>query len=149
MAAFRYATNGNITIAADTALTVIGSATIHFGIYYLSAGATASAADAALLWSVRHFTADGTEGAAVTPVALNGNDPAAQAGSGETYSAEPTYAGANLLEWGMNARSVYQWYAQEGGELVNQRAAGDGIGCIYDAESADAGNQVVTMHFYE
>lgn len=148
MANRRYSAIGFQATAADSILGVIGSASVTPAVYYVSLSNAETPADAAVECEVKHFTAEGT-GTAVTPVPLNANSPAAVSTALSEHSAEPTYAGVVLLQATFNQRSHYQWYANQGGELVGQLAANDGIGILLIAASAGTPQVDAVMHFEE
>ena len=145
----RYAITGTGAVA-KTVLALLGSATQRAGVYYISIGNnTGTPADGALHCTVKKMTTDGTEGAAVLPQPLVAGDAAAGMDAGETYSAEPTYDAVPWIEVGFNQRSLYQWYAQEGGEIVTAKAAGDGLGIVFDAQTTGTATLAATIHFRE
>ena len=145
----KYSTIGVVAVAADSNISVIGSATVRPEIFYVALSAQSTApADATITASVKHFTADGT-GTAVTPIQLNANEPACVCTSKQTYTVEPTYAGIALLKIGMNQRSLFQFYAREGAEFVGQLAAGDGLGMLMDAFSTGTPSMQGVFHFME
>jgi len=143
-----YGSGGTIAVAADTGLTVIGGTTVKARIDYILASCSGTPADATIDISVQQFTADGT-GTAVTPEPLDVDDRVALCASKKTYSAEPTYAGINVLDLGFNQRSVFQWYAQPNGELVSSKAAGDGYGMRVDAFSTGTPTVQFIAHWKE
>ena len=102
-----------------------------------------------LSWILQRFSADGTAGAAVTPVALDFNVPVAISTSGENYSAEPTYtANEILLNIRANQRATQRWVASPGGELMIPALAGDGLG-MQPSHASHTGDVVATFHFEE
>mgnify|MGYP001571009458 CR=1 FL=1 len=127
----RYAASGTQTAVGaspgKTALVVLASALTRAKIHHfaLSVGGT-PVADNILEWLIRRVTADGT-GTAVTPTLLDPGAPVAQLTARQGYSAEPTF-GTTLFDLAVHQRSIYQWNATPGGELVLPATAGAGIG---------------------
>src|SRR5687767_15452291 len=80
-------------------------------IYDLMFGSEATPADAAILWTLRRYTAAGTS-TAVTPQALDSADAAFLGQAGENHTIEPTYtAAAILLNVPLNQRATFRWVA--------------------------------------
>jgi len=146
--ASRYAAEGSVAVAGDTALAMTGSATIRGAIYYVALGSESAPADATIVAVVKTTTADGTS-TAVTPVPLDAGDRAALCTAGQTYTAEPTYTGVPLLNITMNQRSHYQFYAQEGGEFLSNPAAGDGFGLQITTFSTGTPTMSAVFHWKE
>jgi hypothetical protein len=148
----RYSIDGarNVSAAAPTHLTLKTNATtIRPAWYDIMFGSTASPSDVAYQWLVQRHTAEGTPNAAVTPQALDPNDPGATALGGEGHSAEPTYtANAILLNIPANKRSTQRWVASPGGNLIMPATAASGLGlqCIH---SSDTGQVQATVHYEE
>lgn len=149
----RYAASGTIAAVTpapgDTALGVIAStltrAKIHLVIVYM--GAAGVVADNVLGWTVRRFTTLGTY-TVVVPEPLDPGAPVAQLAAGQNYTAEPTYVGASLLPPAVHQRSIYQWNAAPGGELVLPAVANNGIG-VTPIHGAYVGPAGATMHWME
>jgi hypothetical protein len=128
----RYAASGQIAAVTpapgDTALGVIAStltrAKIH--LFIVNMGSTGAVGDNVLQWLIRRFTALGTY-TVVTPTIIDTGAPVAQLSAGHAYTAEPTYS-TTLMDIAVHQRSVYQWNAAPGGELVIPATANNGIG---------------------
>lgn len=145
----KYSAVGVIALASDSALGVIGSATVRPEVFYVGLSAILTApADATVTASIKHFTTAGT-GTGVTPAALNANDPVAVCTAKQTYTAEPGYAGVALLRFGMNQRSLYQFYAREGAEFVGKLASANGIGMLIEGFSTGTPSMEAVFHFME
>ena len=148
----RYAASGTIAAVTpapgDTALGVIASALTRAKIhlFIINQGATGVVADNILQWLVRRFTAAGTY-TAVVPTLLDPGAPVAQLAAGQAYTAEPTYTTA-LFDIAVHQRSIYQWNASPGGELVIPAVANNGIG-ICPIHGAYVGPASSTMHWCE
>lgn len=128
----RYAATGQIAAVTatpgDTALAVIASTLTRARIYFFAVGAAGTpVADNVLQWLVRRFTVDGTK-TAVVPTLNDGGAPVAQLTAGQGYTAEPTYAAISLFNLAVHQRSLYQWNAAPGGELVIPTTTNNGIG---------------------
>lgn len=147
----RYAASGTIAAVTgapgDTALAVLASALTRAKIHHfaLSVGGT-PVADNILQWLIRRITADGT-GTAVTPTLLDPGAPAAQLTARQGYSAEPTFS-TTLLDLAVHQRSIYQWNATPGGELVLPATAGAGIG-LTPIHASYAGSAQAVAHWQE
>ena len=119
---------------AGSNVTVIGmtsAATIRPAIYDIVLGCGATPADLAGRIAVARFTAAGTS-TAVTPLALDPQDPASLAAGGSNHTVEPTYtAGGILLQFGLNQRATFRWVAAPGGELKAPATAANGIGMYF------------------
>lgn len=147
----RYSTDGQRAVgsSSQTCLTLISASTIRPVLYEIVVGSTATPADNAIEWIWQRFTAVGSAGAAVTPFALDPNDPAALATSGENHSSEPTYtANAILLRFAQNQRATIRWVASAGGGLRAPATANNGIGARPDHASF-TGNVECTHHHEE
>ena len=76
-------------------------------------GASGAPADNAAAFRIKRGTADGT-GTSFTAVAKDPAETTAITLAKVNYTAEPTYtAGAILLEFGLNQRATYTWFAIE------------------------------------
>jgi len=148
----RYAASGTIAAVTaapgDTALGIIASpltrAKIH--LFILTMGSTGAVADNVLQWLIRYFTALGTY-TPVVPTRLDQGAPVAQLAAGQGYTAEPTYA-AGIFNFAVHQRSVYQWNAAPGGELVIPAVANNGIG-FTPVHAAYNGPAQCVAHFQE
>lgn len=132
----------------DTNGTLISAATIRPVIYFFTIGTTGTPADNAVIWIWQRCTAAGTV-TAVTPQALDPNDPSALASGGENASVEPTYtSNAILFNLGLNARATYNWWAQDGRGLKMPATAAAGAGLLPTHASSTVAT-AVTQHFEE
>jgi hypothetical protein len=138
----------DIVSAADTILTIEGSATLQADFIYISFSTLTDELDDMIQWTVQRFdTADGTFDA-LTPTAFNDSDIASQMTVGGNHSAEPTYvAGQVLLDIAVNTRSFQQWYAQPGREFVTAAGANEGIGVAPLHAAGSTG--LCTIHYVE
>jgi len=147
----RYAASGAIAAVTaspgDTALAVLASALTRAKIHHfaLSVGGT-PVADNILQWLIRRITADGV-GTAVIPTLLDPGAPAAQLTARQGYTTEPTF-GTTLFDLAVHQRSIYQWNATPGGELVIPATAGAGIG-ITPVHASYAGAAGAVCHWTE
>jgi hypothetical protein len=125
---------GTVASTFKTALTVIASTSTRGALYFFNLGTTGTAADGVLEWRLSRFTAAGTT-TAVTPVALDGADPAALLTAGSNASGEPTYT----------------WIAVPGGELLVPATASNGIGVTVLSVVAPAytGAANASVHHFE
>lgn len=149
--ASRFAAEGSVAVAADTALGIIGSATIRCQVYYVSLASESAPADATIVASV-HLCSGAAAGTAtgVTPTPLDADDRVALCTAGQTYTGEPsTYVAVPLLSIAINQRSHYQFYAQEGGEFVVTSAADALIGLRIDSFSTGTPTMSAVMHWKE
>ncbi len=147
----RYAIEGSVAVAADTALGLVASATVRPRCYYVSVSSESAPADATVLmeFKVTDGTAAGTK-TAVTPEKLDGADKAAVATAGQTYTAEPTtYNAVPLLRFGLNQKLIYQFYAQEGGEFILAATANLTLGAFVSSFSTGTPIISAVMHFQE
>jgi hypothetical protein len=87
--------------------------------------------DQAYAGYVNRTTAAGTAGTSFTPIALDPAEGSSNATFDYAHSAEPTYtSGSKLLSVGGHQRSVFQWYAPPGAELVIPVSNSNGAGFI-------------------
>ncbi len=129
--------------------TVIATTAIRPRIYDIMIGATSTPADIASDIHVARFTAVGTAGSSVTPIALDPLSVAATATAGQAHSAEPTYAGVSLLSFGLYQRNTVRWVCSvEGGEIIATAAANNGIG-VYTKASGATPTHSMTIHWRE
>lgn len=90
-----------------------------------------TSADQAYAGKVLRTTVAGTAGTSFTPIALDPAEGASNATFDFAHSVEPTYtASSNLLSIGGHQRSVYQWYAPPGGEIIIPVANSNGVAFI-------------------
>ncbi len=147
----RYTANGSqTTVGASpgkSALAVQANATRRGRVYYivLSVGGT-PIADNILDWQVRRFTAPGTS-TAVTPAPKDPGAPAAGLSAGYNHSAEPTFSNT-LIDVAVHQRSLYQWNAAPGAELIIPAVANNGIG-ITPIHASYTGSAQATMAWEE
>jgi|TARA_Y100000310_G_scaffold98201_1_gene95922 hypothetical protein len=144
-----YSARGSMAlVAADSVLSVIGSATVRPRIYEIIMSSSSAPQDYNAHFFFQRFSADGT-GTAVTPKPLDFADPVAIATSKHTYTAEPTLtANEILLELGHHQRAVVRWVAREGKEIVVPALAGDGLAMVCNAVSTQF-TEVATICFEE
>lgn len=145
-----YAVSGQDTnTAATTMLTLISATTIRPEIYDVVIGSVATPADNAAQYYLQRVTTAGTV-TAVTPQALDPNDPAALATAGVNASAEPTYtANAIMLRVVKNQRATFRWVARERGEIKSPATAANGIGVLSNAIGGSAVTEDFVLHFAE
>lgn len=149
----RYGATGSqdVTTASpgDTSLAVLANTATRGRIYDFALTCGGTPADNAIQWLVRRLTAVGTEGAGVTPIALDGGAPAAQLDGAENHTAEPTYTAASeLFDQILNQRAPFRWVAAPGGELVVPATANNGIG-FTAFHASYTGSAEVTAHWLE
>jgi hypothetical protein len=90
-------------------------------------GSDATPADVATEFSVARTSAVGTGGTALTEEPIDPLTVAATgAGTGGTFSGEPTY-GNSLMNLALNQRATFRWVAAPGGELISTAASANGI----------------------
>lgn len=123
-------TQQNLSTSYKTLLSILAGSTPRRG--YVSdiiLGADGTAADNALVFTVKRQTADDGTKTSVTPLALDPGDPAFSGLSRANYTVEPTLtASSNLLSMALNQRATFEWAAAPGSELVFQATANNGIG---------------------
>lgn len=127
-------------------------ATTRGWVYDLLVGSDATPADLAGNFQLARFTASGT-GTSVTPLALDGANPAALMVASGTHTVEPTYAAAAapaLLMFGLNQRATFRWVAAPGGEIVVPAvaAAVSGVG-IRTLTHGGTPTIMATIHWME
>lgn len=150
----RYSEVGSQAAVASsfkTGLVVTASTSVRGALFFFNLGTTGVAADGVLEWRVSRFTAAGTT-TAVTPVALDGADPAALLAAGSNASGEPTYtASTSLFDQGLNQRATYTWIAVPGGELLVPATSANGIGFAMLSTVAPAYTGVanISAHHFE
>jgi hypothetical protein len=146
-----YAANGLIAAVSGapghTALSVDASSLTRGKIYFftLSVGGT-PVADNILEWLVRRFNVAGT-GTAVTPVAKDPGAPAAQLGARQGFTVEPAYT-TTLFDIAVHQRSLYQWNAAPGGEIIIPATSGNGVG-ITPIHASYNGSAQAVAHWEE
>jgi len=146
----KYSIDGNQAVASptDSVLGLTSAATVKPRIYDTIIGSLATPADNAVQFLYQRYTASGT-GTAVTPRALDPDDPAALAASEENHTVEPTYTSDEiLLNIPLNQRATYRIPLVEKGELVCPKTADNGIG-VQPVHSSFTGDVTCTIHFQE
>ena len=133
--------------APQTALTVVGATTVRPRIYDIIIGSVATPADAQVTMTVRRFTAAGTA-TAVTPEPIEGGGAVALATSGQTHSAEPTYAGIGMAI-PIHQRGTFRWVARQGGELSPPLTAANGYGVARTANTTGTPAMQAVIHWEE
>jgi len=145
-----YSASGQITACTpapgDTALGVIASALTRGKIHYFMVSAGGVAADNVLAWLVRRFTATGSY-TPVTPTPLDGGGPAAQMLAGEQFTVEPTFT-LTLFELSVHQRSLFQWNATPGREIVIPATSGAGVG-VTPTHGSYVGQAEAVVHWQE
>lgn len=116
-------------------------------IYYATLGSDDTPGDQACRFLFGRTTAVGTEGSGFTPHNL---DPVGPAGAWDfgvgTFSAEPTYtANKELLVFSVNQRANWQWYANEGCEMVAAATQNNGIGLKSSASTSTQAYEATEM----
>ena len=127
-------TNKSILNVFDASATPVGRARL----YYATLGSDDTPADQACRFLFGRTTAVGTEGSGFTP---NNIDPAGPAGDYDfgvgAFSVEPTYtSNKELLVFSVNQRANWQWYANEGCELIVAATQNNGIGLKASASTS-------------
>jgi L-asparaginase II len=125
----RYAIVGeqNAT-ASDTIIGITSAATIRPSVYEIIVGSAATPADQAFNLMLKRYTAVGTA-TAVTPQALDPNDPAALAAGISNSTVEPTYtAGANMLSISINQQATFRWVVPPEEGIKAPATANNGLG---------------------
>lgn len=146
----RYSIDGTQAVASptDTVLGLTSTTAIRPAVYDVILGSNATPADNALNWLMERYTAAGTS-TAVTPQALDPDDPAATASAGENHTAEPTYtADAVMLNISCNQRSTQRWVASPGGEIILPATANSGVG-LEPVHPSFTGEVQATIHYEE
>ena len=146
-----YSLNGSVAAVAatpgKTALSLIASSLTRARVHYwvVSVGGT-PVADNILNWLVRRFTAVGT-GTAATPAALDGDGPGSQLTALSNLTVEPTFT-TTIFDIAIHQRSLFQWNASPGGEVVLPAVAARGL-AITPIHASYAGSAQATMHWKE
>lgn len=133
----------------DSSGNIFGDGNKRFRVYFFALTCGGTPADNAIQWLVRRSTAVGTEGAGVTPHALDDGAPASLADGAEDHTAEPTYtAGSEVFDQIINQRATYTFIAYPGGELVAPASANNGFGWTA-IHGSYTGSAQVSAHFEE
>lgn len=150
----RYGVTGEQTAVetspGETILNLFAPGTTRRGwIYYMAFSAGGTMADQVQRVQVQRTTAVGTEGAGVTPTALDGGNPAAVLDAGEDHSVEPTYTAATeLWDQDVHVRATPQIQLQPDSHIVIPATTNAGVG----ARSFSAnytGSAHATFHYSE
>ena len=147
----RYSVDGTQAVASptDTVLGITSTTAIRPEIYDVIFGSSASPADNAIQWLMRRNTAAGSGGSAVTPNALDPDDPSSLTTAHENHGTEPTYtSNSELMNLVANQRSTQRWVAAPGGEMKIPATTAAGIG-IEPTHSSFTGSVEATIHFLE
>ena len=145
---------GGVASGTDkTLLNLFNSAaspTSRARLFYGMIGSDDTPGDQACRFTFGRTTAVGTEGSGFTP---NNLDPAGPAGAWDfgvgTFSAEPTYtANKQLMAASINQRANWQWYANEGCEMIAAATQNNGIG-LKSASSTSTQAYEATLWFSE
>lgn len=135
--------------AAKCLLGLTGATSIRPRVYDLICGSDADPADNAAEYNLLRTTAAGSGGTAITPQAIDADDPASSASAiGATYSTEPTVAGV-MLSWAQNQRATFRWVAAPNGEIVLPAVANNGVAVRTIDVAGSAVNTNVMMHYEE
>lgn len=142
----------DVTAGADpqTLINLFSTAGAARGYIYdilVSCGATP--ADQAANYELQRTTAVGTEGAGVTPVALDPDTSASSMDGAVSHTVEPTETASTLLlAFSLNQRATFRWVAAPGGEIVTPATTANGANIVRRTSTAayviDA-----TIHFRE
>ena len=100
---------------------------------------------------INRFTAAGTK-TAVTPQALDPDDPSALAAGSENHTAEPTYtAGAVMLSFGFNNQysNGATLYLPDNGKIVAPATASAGLAMRFVVVSSGTLLHEATYHYEE
>ena len=129
---------------------VAASPTSRARIFYVTCGSDDTPADQAMRLLIGRTTAVGTEGAGFTP---NNLDPVGPAGAWDfgvgVFSVEPTYtANKELIVVSINQRATYQFYANEGKELICAATQNNGLGIKSKASTSTQAYEA-TVQFTE
>jgi hypothetical protein len=146
----KYAVTGQenaVTSALTTALDLVGSTTSRPEIYYFTASAEPTMADATVRVAVMDHTTANTM-TAVTPTKIDPAALAVVATAGENASAEGTYtAGSEKYDQNIHLRSQAYWWANyETDRLIVPAAANNGIG-LRVLSTTFVGAYDATIHF--
>jgi hypothetical protein len=146
-----YAINGAQAVASptDTVLGLTSVTTVRPEVFYLDFGSLAAPTDVTLQWILQRYTAAGA-GDAVTPTALDPDDPAALASALANHGTEPTYtAGEVLLDVPVFQRANHQWWALDKESRFKLPAvAANGVG-LQPVHASFTGLVGATLHYEE
>jgi len=147
----KYGLEGSHNVATETVLAMIGSASAKGKINYVSFISEAAGADANVIASVRK--ADGTiapsGGSAVTPAKFDSGDAAAVITGHEGATTDPTVYGIPLLNINLYQKHMFQWFGEEGGEIMNQKATNACVGLRIESFGSGTPECSAVFHFYE
>ena len=149
----RYSISGTATNTQSSTLplmSVISTAAIRPKIYDVIFSSAGTPADNACLYQFQRCTTTGTVGSAITPQALDPNDPAAVTTAGlAVFSVGPTLtASAFLLQMAHNMRATVRWIAAPLGELVLPATASNGV-CVVPVTTTTAFSDTCTIYVEE
>ena len=132
----KYSTKGQMAlIAADTVLSIISATTVRPTLTEIVLSSSSTPNDYSAGFLVQRFSADGT-GTAVTPQALDFDDPVSITTSKQIYTIEPTLTAAEiLLDIAHNLRATVRWVAQPGYGFIVPKLTGDGLALVCEAVS--------------
>lgn len=117
-------------------------------VYDLLIGSDATPADLAGNFQLARNTASGSA-TSVTPLSLDGANPASLLTAGTSNTVEPTYTSA-ALQFGLNQRATFRWVAAPGGEIVIPAvaAAASGLG-VRSLTHGGTPTVMATIHWME
>ncbi len=146
----KYSIDGQSTnTAATTIIGLTSATTVRPKIYDLNVGSAATPADNAGRYVLQRTTVAGTL-TAVTPQALDPDDPLSLCSAGENHSAEPTYtANAIMLRWSQNQRATFRWVAAPESEIRLPATAANGVALQVLAIGGSAVVMDACIHFSE
>ncbi len=135
-----------VSSPTKTLLGLTGGTTNRPVVLDILCGSTATPADNALEFILQRYTAAGTS-SAVTPAALDDQDPAAIASAGANHTVEPTYtSGKILMDLAMNQRATQRWVPSPGREIKLPATANNGVG-LQPVHASFTGNVTSTIWF--
>jgi hypothetical protein len=143
--------NGSVAaVAASPGKTALGlnaatTTRARINQFVLSVGGT-PVADNILDWQIRRFTTLGTS-TPVTPVAKDAASPASLLTAGNNYSAEPTFT-TTLFDIAVHQRSLFQWNAAPGSEILTPATANNGVG-VTPIHASYNGSAQASLHWFE
>ena len=136
--------------ASTTVLGLDGTTTTRGRLYDLILGSSATPADNAADFQIRRFSTNNGTGTAVTPIALDPADSAAEIDATQTYTVAPSLtANAEVLRWSQNQRATFRWVAAPGGEIVIPATSDSGVALIVDAIAGSAVAWQTCFHYSE
>jgi len=146
----RYSLNGSVTNVASSpgasALGLLASVLTRGKINFFTIDVGGTPADNILDWIVRRCTTTGTATVA-TPVAQDIGSPASQLLGKSNYTAEPTFT-TTLFDVAVHQRSLFQWNAAPGDEILLPAVANNGV-VITPIHASYTGSAQATMRWSE